>query len=94
MYDPKLQMRNLDIRIGLNKQSKNIDYQPFYPTLEQRNYFVNDNLTPDKMNTLNKEDYEKKEYEIKNKFLTNLKTIIDPLLIDTVISNKYMTLTN
>jgi len=88
-------MRNLNIKIGLNKESKNIEYQPFIPSLEEKNYFVNDNLNEDKLNTLNKEDYEKKEYEIKDKFIKNLKSIVDPLLIDNILNNsKYMTLTN
>jgi len=50
-------MKNLNLRIELLKQNKNIDYQPFIPSLEQKNYFVNDNLNEDKLNTLNKEDF-------------------------------------
>ena len=77
----------LSTKKELNEQSKNIDYQPFNPTLEQKSYFVNDNLTPEQLNTLTKVDYDKKKEEIRKQFKINLLSIVDPLLIDTIINN-------
>ena len=77
----------LSTKKELNEQSKNIDYQPFNPTLEQKSYFVNDGLTPEQLNTLSKVDYDKKKEEIRKQFKINLLSIVDPLLIDTIINN-------
>lgn len=77
----------LSLKNELNKQSLNIDYQPFNPTLEQKAYFVNNNLTAEQMNSLSKNDFDNKKAEIQNKFKINLLSIVDPLLIDTIINN-------
>lgn len=77
----------LSLKKELNEQSLNIDYQPFNPTLDQKSYFVNDGLSIEQINTLSKNDYDKRKLEIQNQFKTNLLSIVDPLLIDTIINN-------
>jgi len=81
-------MRNLDIQIELNKQSKNIDYQPFVPTLEQKNFFLDNNLTDAELSALPASEFIKKKNEIDETFEKNVRTIANPSLVNDIINKE------
>jgi len=79
----------LDNKIKINKQSKDIEYQPFVASIEQKLYFVDDNLSPEQLNNLTKKDFEDKKDEINLLFKNNLLTIVNPLLVENILNNDF-----
>jgi hypothetical protein len=65
-------MKNLDMKISLNNESKHIEYQPYNQKIEQRKYYVNDNVSTE---------------GVLNKFKENLSSVVNPLLIGPILNN-------
>jgi len=79
-------MNTLNLKIELNKQSKNIDYQPFVPTIEQKSFFLDSNITDEELANMSADQFLRKKNEIDEAFEKNIRTIANPSMVNDIIN--------